>query len=179
MLVDALALAYRAHFAMFTTGLRTKSGEPTWAVYGFVNSLLQAIGKYRPDSMAVCFDLDGPTFREQSYEAYKAHRKPMPDDLRPQIGTISHVVEAFGIPNYGVPGYEADDVIGTIAIRAANEGYEVEILTGDRDLFQLVRPGISVVLPAKGGGELETYDDAGVMRRMDVRPDQIVDYKGL
>lgn len=179
ILVDGHALAYRAHFAMFTTGLRTKDGEPTWAVYGFVNNLLQAISKYRPDCLAVCFDLDKPTFREQAFEAYKAHRKPMPDDLRPQLQTIRSAVQALGIPIYEVAGYEADDVIGTIALKASQEGYEVEILTGDRDLFQLVRPGITVLLPQSRGPELERYDDAGVVARMGIRPDQVVDYKGL
>ena len=179
MLVDGHALAYRAHFAMFTTGMRTREGEPTWAVYGFINSLFKALGEYRPACLAVCFDMDRPTFREQRFEAYKAHRKPMPDDLRPQLQTIRSVVSALGVPIYEVPGYEADDVIGTIALKAAAEGYEVEILTGDRDLFQLVRPGVTVLLPQARGSDLERYDEAGVMARMGIRPDQVVDYKGL
>ncbi len=179
MLVDGHALAYRAHFAMFTTGMRTRAGEPTWAVYGFINSLLKAISEYRPACLALCFDMDRPTLREQRFEAYKAHRKPMPDDLRPQLQTIRTVVEALGIPIYEIPGYEADDVIGTIALKAAQDGYEVEILTGDRDLFQLVRPGVTVLLPQARGSDLERYDEAGVLARMGVRPDQVVDYKGL
>ncbi|MBM3266604.1 MAG: DNA polymerase I [Candidatus Sericytochromatia bacterium] len=179
VLVDGHALAYRAYFALIKQNFRTKSGEPTGAVYGFVNMLLSALGQLKPRCLAVCFDMDGETFRDQQYAGYKAQRRPMPDDLRPQIDTIRNVVRAFGLPIYELPGYEADDVIATVAFKAVAAGFDVKILTGDRDIFQIVQPGITVLMPRTGVSDLEEYDAAGVLAKMGVRPDQIVDYKGL
>ncbi len=179
VLVDGHALAYRAFFALIKQNLRTKDGKPTGAIYGFINMLLAAMGSLKPDCLAVCFDLDGKTFRDAQYEGYKAQRKPMPDDLRPQIETIRAAVRAFGLPIYELAGFEADDVIATIALRAVAKGFDVKILTGDRDIFQIVRPGLTVVMPKSGVADLEEYDVAGVEARMSLKPEQIVDYKGL
>jgi DNA polymerase-1 len=179
VLVDGHALAYRAYFALIKQNFSTQKGEPTGAIYGFLNMLLSALEKLRPDCLAVCFDMEGETFRDSQYAGYKAQRKPMPDDLRTQIDQLRGVVRAFGLPIYELPGFEADDVIATIALKGDRSGFDVKILTGDRDIFQIVRPGITVLMPRTGVSDLEEYDSAGVVARMGIRPDQIVDYKGL
>ncbi|MEB3203976.1 MAG: DNA polymerase I [Candidatus Sericytochromatia bacterium] len=179
LLVDGHAMAYRAHYALMRQGLRAKDGTPTWAVYGFASILFSAISRIKPACVAVAFDLPEPTFRHEAFEAYKANRKPMPDDLVPQIDLMRELVGVLGIPLYDRHGYEADDVLGTIATRAAAEGWQVRILTGDRDTFQLVDERIHVVMPGKGVGDLDFFDAAGVEERMGLPPSRIVDYKGL
>ncbi|MEB3298052.1 MAG: DNA polymerase I [Candidatus Sericytochromatia bacterium] len=179
LLVDGHAMAYRAHYALMRQGLRAGDGTPTWAVYGFASILFAAIARLKPQGVAVAFDLPAPTFRHEAFEAYKAHRKPMPDDLIPQVDLMRELVVALGIPLFDQPGFEADDVLGTIATRAAAEGWNVRILTGDRDTFQLVDDRIQVVMPGKTVGELETFDAAGVEAKMGLPPQLIVDYKGL
>ncbi|HEY9897950.1 MAG TPA: DNA polymerase I [Pantanalinema sp.] len=179
VLIDGHAIAYRAHFALMRMGLATREGVPTWAVYGFTKTILDVIAKHKPDLMAVAFDRKAKTFRHQESEDYKAHRKPMPDDLIVQMDVIRRVVRAFDLPIYELDGYEADDVIGTIAKAAAGKGYEVLIVTGDRDAFQLVDAHINV-LWAKSGSELIRVDEAKVASEFDgLRPFQIIEYKGL
>lgn len=179
VLIDGHAIAYRAHFALMRMGLATRDGIPTWAVYGFTKTLLDVIGKMKPDLMAVAFDLAAPTFRHQESDDYKAHRKPMPDDLVLQMDFIRRVVMAFELPIYSVPGYEADDVIGTIAKQAAEKDYEVLIVTGDRDAFQLVDDHINVMW-AKSGSELIRVDTARVAEEFEgLTPAQVIEYKGL
>lgn len=179
LLVDGHAMAYRAHYALMRQGLRAKDGTPTWAVYGFASILFSAIARLKPTGVAVAFDLPEPTFRHEAFAAYKANRKPMPDELVPQIDLMRELVVALGMPLHERPGYEADDVLGTIATRAAEEGWQVRILTGDRDTFQLVDDRIHVVMPGKGVGDLDFFDAQGVTERMGLPPDRIVDYKGL
>ena len=133
ILIDGHALAYRMYFSLIRQNLRTHDGIPTWAVFGFTQILLEIIEKWRPKLVSVLFDRPTPTFRHLDFEDYKAHRKPMPDDLRPQIDLIKDVVRAFGIPIYEKDGFEADDLIGTIARRAVDAGHEVLIVTGNRD----------------------------------------------
>jgi len=169
------------------TGRRLPDGTPTWAAYGFTRMLLSAIAERKPAAMAVAFDVTGPGRagrRREKFPAYKANRPPLAAELTIQLPIIKEIVSALGLPAFEVEGYEADDVIGTIARRAIGS-HQVEILTGDRDMFQLVNDvaGVRVVMPRakreEGEPALEAYDEAAVFARMKVRPDQIVDYKGL
>lgn len=178
VLIDGHAIAYRAFFALQRMDLRTRDGRATWAVYGFLRAVLDVIKSYRPDCVAVAFDRAAPTFRHEEFADYKAHRKPMPDDLRPQMDLIRAIVRAFEFPIYEIDGYEADDVIGTIAKQAGQEGYEVLIVTGDRDSFQLIDEKINV-LWTKAGTELVRMDEAGVREKYGLTPAQIIEYKGL
>lgn len=179
ILIDGHALAYRAFFALQRQGLRTRrDNTPTWAVYGFLRTLLEVIQTRKPECLAVSFDR-GRTFRHEKYEAYKAHRPPMPDDLRSQLPIIRQVVEAFGIPIYELDNYEADDVIGSLAKQAARRGQQVSIVTGDQDTMQLVEDRIHVLTPKAGAGELVEYDPVKVKERYEVTPEQFVDYKAL
>ncbi len=179
VLIDGHAIAYRAHFALMRMGLATRDGIPTWAVYGFTKTILDVIGKFKPDLMAVAFDRAAKTFRHEESVDYKAHRKPMPDDLILQMDFIRQVVRAFDLPIYELDGFEADDVIGTISKQAAAKGYEVLIVTGDRDAFQLVDDHINI-LWAKSGSELIRVDEKRVGEEFDgLTPLQIIEYKGL
>jgi len=180
-LIDGHALAYRAYFAL-TRGnaerWRTSTGEPTAGVYGFVSVLLRILQAEYPDYLAVAFDT-GKTFRDEIYPQYKATRAKMPDDLRPQIERIREVVDAFGIPRLELEGYEADDVLGSAAFRAAAEGMGVKIFTGDRDLLQLVTERIIVNLPGRSLSDARDYTPPDVQEYLGVRPDQVVDLKAL
>ncbi len=183
-LLDGHALAYRAYFALTAGGTggdrwRTSSGEPTAAVYGFTSILLRILEQERPDFLAVAFDT-GRTFRDEIYPEYKATRAKMPDDLVPQMERIRQIVDAFGFPRLEVEGYEADDVLGSAARRsAAEQGMGVKIITGDRDLLQLVDNRIIVSLPKRQLSESEDYTPEKVLAVFGVRPDQIVDFKAL
>ncbi len=183
VLVDGSSLAFRSYYALLTTGLRSKSGTPTWAVHGFFASLFDLIEKQYPDHLAVCFDLDGPTFRHIEYKEYKANRQEMPDDLSLQWPIIKEGVKVLSIPVYELEGFEADDVIGTVAKDAQKKGMKVIILTGDQDSFQLLESSpeeenpIRVLMPSKG--VLMTYGRKEVYEKLGVYPEQIIDYKAL
>lgn len=180
LLIDGHALAYRAYFALAKTQMRTIHGEPTWAIYGFLNMLLDAVGRFHPSHLAVCLDAPRSSLRRRElFPAYKGQRKAAPDDLRTQLVHIHTTIGAFGFPSYRVPGYEADDIIGTIAHRAVREGLVVKILTGDKDLLQLVAPSVQVALPTVGAPGLTEYDEATTEIKMGVSPGQIPDFKGL
>ncbi len=178
-LVDGSSLAFRSFFALLTTGMRNAEGKPSWAVYGFFASLFDLIEKRSPHSMAVCFDMAEPTFRHEAFEDYKAHRDEMPDDLVEQWPIIKDAVKALGIPVYELSGWEADDIIGTVAKKAMTErGLSTVILTGDQDAFQLLDDGhIQVLMPTKEG--LKTYGRDEVFEKLGVWPEQVIDYKGL
>ncbi|HSW89877.1 MAG TPA: 5'-3' exonuclease H3TH domain-containing protein [Patescibacteria group bacterium] len=182
MLIDGHALAYRAYHAF--PPLTTPKGELVNAVYGFTRILLTVLRDLEPKYIACSFDLPAPTFRHTAYTGYKAQRKEMPADLQTQIDRIKEVVQALNIPIFAVEGYEADDVIGTIATRAASGDMDhvdkVLIVTGDRDAFQLVTENIHVYLPPRGKDPF--YLECGpeqVTERMGIGPEQIVDYKSL
>ena len=179
VLIDGHALAYRAYFGMPTT-FSTSEGEPTHAVYGFANMLLAVWKEYEPEYFIITFDA-GDTFRHQLYSEYKATREKMPDDLRSQIERIEQLVKAFNMPIFTKEGYEADDLLGTLATQAAAQGIETLIVTGDRDAFQLVGPHIKVVYP--GGqnrfDQRKLYDEAAVEARFGVPPNQLVDLKAM
>ena len=177
MLIDANGLVYRAFFALpyFTT----TDGQPTNAVYGFTTMLLKVLEEESPEYAAVAFDKPGPTFRHEAYAEYKATRRRMPDDLRPQIGLAKEVVEAFQLPTFEVAGYEADDVIGALARQAEADGMDVLIVTGDLDALQLVSPQTRVMMTARGITETTIYDEAAVRERFGIAPRQIPDLKSL
>jgi DNA polymerase-1 len=179
-LIDGHALAYRAYFALLSSGqrFRTSSGEPTAATFGFVNILLSLLEKEKPDYLAVAFDT-GKTFRNERYPEYKATRAKMPDDLIPQIERIREVVDAFNFPRLEVEGYEADDVLGSIARQTAEKGLGVKIVTGDRDLLQLVTDRIVVNLAGAKFSDAKDYFPDDVVDKMGVPPEQVVDLKAL
>ena len=158
-LIDGHALAYRTYFALSMGAgerLQTSSGEPTAGVMGFANVMLRLLEQERPEYMAVAFDT-GKTFRDEIFPDYKATRAKMPDDLRPQIDRIRQMVDAFHLPRLEMEGFEADDVLGTIAHQAAAKGLGVKIITGDRDLLQLVGNRIIVSLSGNKISEAKDY----------------------
>ena len=181
ILIDGHALAYRYFFALERTGMKTSDNQPTWAVFGFFKALFDLLqnNTIRPDSIAVTFDVSRQTYRTEMFAEYKANRESMPDTLRSQIQLIIEGLHALNIPIYTKEGYEADDVIGTIATKAKEKQHKTYILTGDRDSFQLVdREGfIKVIMPSKG--ELVEFDWYKVFDKMGVYPYQITDYKAL
>ena len=171
-LIDGSSYLYRAFHAL--PPLSNAHGEPTGALFGVVNMLRTTL-KAKPDYVAFVSDASGPTFRNVLYEQYKAHRPPMPDDLRAQVEPMLKIVGALGFPILRVSGVEADDVIGTLATQAHEHGIEVLISTGDKDLAQLVRPGITLINTMTN----TTMDSAAVVEKFGVKPEQIVDFLSL
>ena len=178
-LIDGHALAYRMYFALTAGGSSTRwqtsKGEPTAGIYGFARELLRILEQEQPEYLAVAFDT-GKTFRHEIFPEYKATRAKMPDDLRAQLGRIREMVDAFNIPRLEMEGYEADDVLGSIAHIAAEQGMGVKIVTGDRDLLQLVNARTAVYL---AGDDQNYVTEQDVVRKLGVRPDQVVDYKAI
>ena len=179
-LIDGHALAYRMYFALTSGGAgstrwQTSKGEPTAGVYGFARELLRILEQEKPEYLAVAFDT-GKTFRDQIFPEYKATRAKMPEDLRPQIDRIREMVDAFNIPRLEMEGYEADDVLGSVARLAAEQGMGVKIITGDRDLLQLVNARTVVYL---AGDDANYITDQNVIDKLGVRPGQVVDYKAI
>jgi DNA polymerase I len=173
-LIDGNNQMYRAYHAI--RGLSGPDGRSTNAVYGFVTMLRKLLADHRPEYIAASFDLAGPTFRDEIAADYKANRTPMPDDLAEQIPWVHQACEALGVPIFTARGFEADDVIGTLAVRAAEAGYDVAIVTGDKDFFQLVGGPIRVFNPRDDGA---WYDADAVREKFGVRPDQVVDVLAL
>ncbi|MEW5959217.1 MAG: DNA polymerase I, partial [Chloroflexota bacterium] len=171
------ALAYRAYFGMPQT-FSTSQGEPTHAVYGFTNMILAVWKEVEPDYFIVTFDR-GDTFRHKMYGDYKATREKMPDDLSSQIKRIEQVVRAFNMPVFTQDGYEADDLLGTLATQAAARGVEALIVTGDRDAFQLVAPRVKVIISGRRFADREVYDEAAIKERYGVTPTDLIELKGL
>lgn len=180
-LIDGHALAYRTFFAMSSTGgdtMRTSKGEPTAAIFGFMSVLFRLLEKEKPEYLAVAFDT-GRTFRNDIFPDYKATRAKMPDELRGQIERIREIIDAFDIPRLEKENAEADDVLGTIAYQAVEKGLGVKIITGDRDLLQLVNERIIVNLPGRSMADAKDYSVNDVIQKMGVRPDQIIELKAL
>src|ERR1700693_5138766 len=179
-LIDGSSQMYRAYHAPVRTAegglLRNTQGRPTNAVYIFVTMLRKLLNERQPEYIAASFDLPGRTFRDDMVADYKANRAPVPDELAEQIPMVHAACEALGVPILTSERYEADDVIGTLTMQAAAAGYDVAIVTGDKDFFQLVRDGIRVFNPREEG---TWYDAAGVKERFGVAPDQIVDVLAL
>ncbi len=177
MIIDGNSLVYRAFYALPL--LSNKKGIFTNAVYGFTNMLLKILNEEEPACIAIAFDKGKVTFRTEQYQEYKAHRKATPDELRPQFPIVKDIVRALRIPVYELAGYEADDIIGTVALKAEEQGYQAVIVTGDRDALQLVSDKTRVMLTKKGISEMELYDEARVQERYGIKPDQVIDIKGL
>src|SRR5438128_3802396 len=179
-LIDGSSQMYRAYHAPVRTAegglLRNAQGRPTNAVYIFVTMLRKLLNEHKPEYIAASFDLPGRTFRDDLVTDYKANRTPMPDELAQQIPMVHAACEALGVPILTSERYEADDVIGTLATKATAAGFDVAIVTGDKDFFQLVHDGIRVFNPKDEG---TWYDAAGVKEKFGVAPEQVVDVMAL
>jgi len=177
VIIDANSLIYRAYFAL--PHLTNSRGEVTNAIYGFITMLFKVLDEEHPELMAVAFDLPGPTFRHDQFSEYKAHRAPMPDELAPQLQSTREVLEALRIPTLESPGYEADDVIGAVAMQAEAVDCEVVVVTGDLDALQLVSDQTSVTITRRGITDTVKYDRKAVLERFALEPVQLADYKAL
>jgi DNA polymerase-1 len=179
-LIDAMSLVFRAFFAPMQMALASPSGMPTKAIYIFVRTLRKLLKDHQPDHAAVAFDLSAPTFRDKLFEEYKANRPEFPQDLSVQLPYVRRFCKALGLPLAELEGFEADDVIGTLARAGATQGAEVLIVSGDEDLFQLVNDGVCVLKPSRGGGDTETFCDAKKVKEiLGVEPAQVVDWLAL
>jgi DNA polymerase-1 len=177
-LLDGHSLSYRAFFAL-PTSLQTTTGQITNAVYGFTSMLIKLLAEEKPDLIAVAFDVGAPTVRLEKYAEYKAGRAEAPGEFREQLGLIVEVLETLRIPVFGIERHEADDVIATLAMQAVDEGIDVTIVTADRDFFQLVRPGISVMFNVKGISDIRRYDVESVTARYGLPPEKYRDFVAL
>lgn len=178
VVIDGNHLIHRAFYAI-QAPLTTKSGEPTNAIYGFASMLLNIIEAEEPDYMAMTFDEHAPTFRHEVHEEYKGTRQKAPDELYSQIPRIKDMVKAFNMPIFSKEGYEADDMMGTLAKKAKAQGITPWLVTGDMDLLQLVDDVIRVVFPHKGYKEPIVYTVDKVVDKYGITPDQVVDYKSM
>jgi DNA polymerase-1 len=179
MLVDGNSLTYRAFHAL-PQDLATSSGQVTNAVLGFTSMLINLVRDHQPDGVAVAFDRPEPTFRHERVETYKANRSAAPDVLRQQMGLVREVLQALRLPQIEASGFEADDILATLATAASDQGLDVLVVTGDRDSFQLVAdPHVKVVYNKRGVSDYAVYDEAGIIERTGVRPDQYVQYAAL
>ena len=174
-LIDGSSFCYRAFYAI--RNLSTSKGQPTNAIYGVVVMLRKLIEEEKPEYLAVAFDMPKPTFRHQRYEQYKAHRKPMPEALVDQIPWIKEILKAYRIPLFEMEGYEADDVLGTMALQAAEKGFSVYLLTGDKDFLQLVGDNVRIYRPLKDGHEI--LDEQTLQDRWGLKPGQVVEVMAL
>lgn len=179
MLVDGNSLTYRAYFAL-PTDLATASGQVTNAVFGFTSMLVNLVRDHRPDRIVVTFDLPEPTFRHKAVTTYKANRDATPDLLVQQMELVRRVVDTLALPVVEAPGFEADDVIATLAERAKVAGEDVIIVTGDRDSYQLVEnPHVRVLYNRRGVSDYALYDEEGILERTGVKPSDYVFYAAL
>lgn len=179
-LLDAMALIYRAHFAFSKNPRITSTGISTGAVFGFTNSLLEVLQKEKPTHIGVAFDLQGPTFRHDNFTEYKANRQEQPEDISIAIPYIYRLLEGMNIPVLGVPGYEADDIVGTFSKVAPPLGFDVFMMTMDKDYMQLVNEHVFLYRPAYMGNDVEVYDIEKVLARFNIQHvDQVRDILGL
>ncbi|RPI69078.1 MAG: DNA polymerase I [Ignavibacteriae bacterium] len=179
ILIDGFSLVFRAYHALSRTGMQSPAGEPTFAVFAFANILTSLLDKHKPDAIAVVFDTKEPTFRHVMYPEYKAHRDAFPDDLVPQIGRIKELIRLMGLEQVEMPGFEADDIIGTIAARESQDGHEILCVTSDKDYFQLVTDKVKILRPGKDVGEYEVYDAVKVKEKFGVGPEHVIDALAL
>jgi len=179
VIIDAMALAYKGYYAFISRPLMTSKGEPTSAVYGFVSQLLKIIEDTKPDYIAVAFDSKEKTFRHEKYENYKSSREEMPEDMIQQISRIKEIIEAFKIPIYILPGYEADDLIGTAVKKASKAGFICYAITPDKDFIQLVSDNVKLIKPGKTTDEIVIIDEDKVREEYGFEPKQMIDYLAL
>jgi DNA polymerase-1 len=178
-LLDGMALAYRAYFSFISNPLINSRGENTSAIYGFVVTLMKILNEEKPEHIAVVFDTRQPTFRHIMYKEYKATREKMPEDLASQLDKMKEVIQAFNVPMLELPGFEADDIIGTLARKAERQGVHSFLVTGDKDFMQLISPLIQMYKPGKRGDEWEVLDEKAVKQKFGVTPDKVIDVLGL
>ncbi len=178
ILIDGSSLAYRAYFAL-PEGIATRDGFPTNAIYGLSQMLLKLVTEFEPAAVAVAWDAREKTFRHEEFDGYKAQRPSMPEPLSRQWAHLPGLMDAFGIPNLVKPGFEADDILGTLAEEAKRQGRGSLVVTGDRDALQIVDDDIWVVTTGRGVTDVKVYTPAGVVERFGVTPAQIPDYIGL
>ncbi len=178
-LIDGHAMVYRAHFAMFRNPLITTDGRHTSALYGFTNSMFKILRDENPEYIAIVFDSREKTFRHEMYPEYKATREKMPDELREQFPDLWRLVDAMNIPRLEMPGYEADDIIGSLATMAKSEGIKSYIVSGDKDFMQLVDEDIQIYSPGGMSKPTIIYDREKVIKKWGVTPEQIIDLLGL
>ena len=176
-LVDGTGLVHRSFFAV--RGLATRAGRPTGAIYGFINTIRALMGIEQPTHFVVTFDVSGSTSREEVFPEYKAHRPRMDEDLASQLPFIDRACEALRLPVVSAQGYEADDVIATLTRQAVDRGFDVVIITSDKDLLQLVSEHVSVLAPGRDGKPEKRYDREGVIEKMGVPPERVVDLLAL
>ncbi|MBU2507908.1 MAG: DNA polymerase I [Bacteroidetes bacterium] len=179
VIVDALALAYKAYFAFINRPLKNSAGESTSAVFGFTSQLLKIIEDTNPDYLAVAFDSKEKTFRHEMYDLYKSSRSQMPDDMIPQLQRIKDIVSAFNIPLYIIPGYEADDIIGTAVCKAEEHGLISYAVTPDKDYIQLITENVFLIKPGKSTDEIVIVDKKSVEEDLGISPDQMIDFLAL
>ena len=179
VIIDAMSLAYKGYYAFITRPLTNSKGEPTSAVFGFLNQLFKIIEDTKPDYLAVAFDSKEKTFRHERYENYKSSREAMPEDMIPQIQRIKEVIEAFNIPIQILPGYEADDLIGTAVKKAEKAGFLSYAITPDKDYVQLITENVKIVKPGKSTDEIVIVDEDKVREDYGFEPIQMIDYLAL
>jgi len=173
VLIDGSSYLYRAFYAL--PPLTSPKGQPTGAIYGFIRMLSKLMNELNPEYVAVVFDLPGKTFRHEEYKEYKATRKETPDELKLQINPLKEIIRLWGIKIIEIPGYEADDIIATLAQKGKREGFEVIVVTPDKDMMQLVGEGIYLLNPVSE----ELYDREKVKEKYGVYPEQFVDYLSM
>lgn len=179
LFIDSMGLVFRAYHAMSKSGFKAPNGEPTGAVFGFANMITSLLDREKPDFIAAAFDTSAPTFRHDRYDGYKAHRDEFPEELIPQMPRIKNFLKHIGIPVLELPGFEADDIIGTLAKQAGALGYDVRCLTSDKDYFQLVDDRICILRPGKDANAYDEYRRDQVKEKMGVYPEQIIDLLAL
>ena len=167
-LLDAFALIYRAYFAFSKNPRINSKGLNTSAIMGFANTLMEVLEKQKPDYISVVFDSSGPTFRHEMFSEYKAHREEMPEDIRKAVPIIKQLIDEFNIHRCEISGYEADDIVGTLAHQAVADDFEVYMMTPDKDYAQLVKEGVYMFRPGRGGNGPETWGVEEVKEKFEI-----------
>jgi DNA polymerase I len=179
-LLDAYALVFRAYYALIRNPRITSKGKNTNAQFGFTNTLVELINKQKPSHMAVCFDTSAPTERHTDFAEYKANRQETPEDIRAAVPDIMKIIEGFNVPIIAVDGYEADDVIGTLSKQAEKAGYDVFMVTPDKDYGQLVSKKVKIYKPAYQGGDVEIMGPEEVCAKWNIKDvNQVIDMLGM
>ncbi len=179
VIIDAMSLAYKGYYAFITRPLYTSKGEPTSAVYGFLSQLFKILEDTKPDYVAIAFDSKEKTFRHEKFENYKSSREEMPEEMIPQIARIKEIIEAFNIPIYILPGYEADDLIGTAVKKASGAGLIAYAITPDKDYIQLLSDNVKIIKPGKSTDEIVIFDEKKVEKEYGIKSSQMIDYLAL
>lgn len=177
VLIDGNSLLYRAFYALPL--LHNDKGVYTNAVYGFSNILFRIIEEEQPTHMLVAFDAGKTTFRHSTYKEYKGGRQKTPPELSEQFPVMKEALQAFQIPTYELELYEADDIIGTLAYQAGKENWNVKVISGDRDLLQLISKNVTVDVTKKGVSEVESYTPESLLEKMEITPEQVIELKAL